>query len=281
MADGTKRTSRDLGAASPEQKPARPTSEVVGELLQRRGGDPRTPSCSPREKGEVTQVPPRCAKTQWRRGARRLPRSCCGNCRTRAGSSFSRIFPQQSFRLGLATLAQRLVDYSLFTPSGCGCRCAIPFLRRVRCRSGSQTKKQRLFPYCSLFSTCCVFFHATHFFASPRSSGIGGLHETVKHLAVSPWPSGMGLRSGLTVYFEEEIEAFVFLFLQRSSSSTGSLKRSLRCTPAYLLDFLSHLSTDATLFQSAPDPSGSKGEMAMVAPFCHPLCGTACAAGLI
>ena len=45
-------------------------------------------------------------------------------------------------------------------------------------------------------------FHATHFIASPRSPGIGRLPETVKHLAVSPCPLGMGLRSGLTVYFE-------------------------------------------------------------------------------
>ena len=98
---------------------------------------------------------PHCSLTQWRRGASSLVRSCCGNYSTRAGSSCSRFFPQQSFRLGLATLAQRLVDYSLFSPSGCGCHCATPFLRRVQCRSGSQTlqERQRLFPYCSLFST--------------------------------------------------------------------------------------------------------------------------------
>ena len=145
-----------------------------------------------------------------------------------------------------------------------------PFLRWFRCRSGSQTlqKRQRLFPYCSLFST--FFVPATHFIASPRSPGIGRLPETVKHLAVSPCPLGLGLRSGLPVYFEEEIEAFVFLFLQRSSSSTASLRRSLRCTPAYWLDFLSYLTTDASNFQSAPDPSGGGGELAMVAPGCHP-----------
>ena len=63
-----------------------------------------------------------------------------------------------------------------------------------------------------LFSVLfCVFVHATHFIASPRSPGIGRLPETVKHLAGSPWPSGMGLLSGLTVYFEEEIESFVLL----------------------------------------------------------------------
>ena len=56
------------------------------------------------------------------------------------------------------------------------------------------------------------------------------------------WVSG-----GLTVYFEEEIEAFVFLFLQLSTSSGCSLWQSLRCTPAYWLDFLSYLTTDASL----------------------------------
>ena len=88
---------------------------------------------------------------------------------------------------------------------------------------------------------------------------------------------GMGLRSGLTACFKEEIEAFVFLFLQRSTSSTGSLRRS----PAYWLDSLPYLTTDASNFQSVPDPSGSRGEVAMVAPCCHPCQGTACAVGLI
>ena len=126
MADGTKRTPRDLGAASPEQKPARPASEVVRDLLQRRGGAARTPSCSAREKGEGTQVP-RCSKTQWRRGVCSLLRSCCGNFSTRAGSSCSLFFLQHPFRLGLATLAQRLVYCSLFSASGCGCHCATMF----------------------------------------------------------------------------------------------------------------------------------------------------------
>ena len=34
----------------------------------------------------------------------------------------------------------------------------------------------------ALFSTFCVYFHATHFIASPRSPVIGPLPETVKHL---------------------------------------------------------------------------------------------------
>ena len=64
---------------------------------------------------------------------------------------------------------------------------------------------------CSLLSTCCVFFLATHFFASQRSPVIGRLPETVKYLTGSPWPLGMGLWSGVAVYFKEEFEAFVFL----------------------------------------------------------------------
>ena len=67
----------------------------------------------------------------------------------------------------------------------------------------------------------------------------------------------------------------------RGTSSTGSLRRSLWCTPAYWLDFLSYLTTDASNFQSALDPSGGRGEMAMVAPCCHHWFGTACAVGLI
>ena len=124
-----------------------------------------------------------------------------------------------------------------------------------------------------------VRFHATHFIASPRSPGIGRLLETVKHLTVIPCPLGLGLRS-LTVYFKEEFEAFMFVFLQLSASSLGSLRRSLRCTPAYWLDFLSCLSTDASLFQCAPNPSRGKGKMAMVAPLLpsfvrHSLCSRA------
>ena len=90
------------------------------------------------------------------------------------------------------------------------------------------------------------------------------------------WDSG-----GLTAYFKEEFEAFVFLFVQLSSSSTGSPRRSLRCIPAYWLDFLSYLTTDASNFHGAPDPSRSRGEKAMVAPCCHPWYGTACSVGLI
>ena len=82
-------------------------------------------------------------------------------------------------------------------------------------------------------------------------------------------------------YFKEEFEAFMFLFFYRSASSTGFPCRSLRCTPAYWLDFLSYVSTDSSLFQCKPDTSRCRKEMTMVAPYCHPLYGTACAVGLI
>ena len=89
---------------------------------------------------------------------------------------------------------------------------------------------------------------------------------TVKHLTGSPRPLGKGLRNGLTVYFKEEIEAFVFLFLQRSTSSTGSLKRSLRCTPRVGWTFCPTCPRTPRSSKSAPDLSQGRGEMAMVAP---------------
>ena len=154
MADGTKRTSHYLGAASLEQKLARPASEVVRELLHRRGGDPRTPSCSAREKGEGTQVP---------------------NYSARTVSSCSWFFPQQSFRLGLATLAQGLVDYSCFSSSGCGCHCATSISydgfdavpARRRCKRDNGSFRIVLFSVLSL---------------SPRR--ISSLHRALRALAV-------------------------------------------------------------------------------------------------
>ena len=53
-------------------------------------------------------------------------------------------------------------------------------------------------------------------------SGIGRLTETVTHLTGSPLPLGMGLHTGLTVYFKDEIESFVYFFLQRSTICTFS-----------------------------------------------------------
>ena len=167
--------------------------------------------------------------------------------------------------LGLAILTQVLV----VTPSRCGCRCATPFLRRVLCRSGSQTKKQRLFLYCSLFSTCRVFFLETYFFGS-----LSGHWPFAGDSEVSDWQP-MALRNGVGLQFISRKSS------RLSFSSTGSLRRSLRCTSACWLDFLSYLATDASNFQSAPDPSGGRGEMAIVAPCCHACYGTVCAVGLI
>ena len=97
-----------------------------------------------------------------------------------------------------------------------------------------------------------VYFHATHFIASPRSPVIGRLPETVKHLTGSPWPSGMGLRSGLTDYFKEEFEAFVFLdgFFEAVSSVYTRVLAGLSVLP---------VTTDASNFQSAPDPMEVEG----------------------
>ena len=81
-----------------------------------------------------------------------------------------------------------------------------------------------------------------------------------------PMALGDGTPEWADSLFQGEFEAFVFLFLQLSTSSTGSLRPSLRSSPAYWLDFRSYLTTDASNFQSAPDPSGGRGEMAMVAP---------------
>ena len=215
MADGTQ-TDVTCGAASPERKPALPASEVVRELLQRRRGHPRTPSCSAREKREGTQVP-RCSQTQWRRCARRLLRSCCGNYSTRTGSSCSRIFPQHSFRLGLATLAQRLVDYSLFSPSGCGCHCATPFLRRVRCRCGSQTKKQWLFPYCSLSSVLLRPIPRDAFHRFTALSGHWPFAGDIEASDCQPMP----LRVGIP-------ESAYSIFKKRSRSSCSSSSNAVR-----------------------------------------------------
>ena len=68
--------------------------------------------------------------------------------------------------LSVSVLRHCSETHRLFSPSGCGCHFATPFLQRVRCRSGSQSlqKRQRLFPYCSLF--CTFFVPSTHFIAS-------------------------------------------------------------------------------------------------------------------
>ena len=69
MADETKRTSRDLGAAPPDQKPAWPASEVVRGPVHR----------SARQQGRGGQGPPLRSK---RRASRRrwFLQGCRGNC---------------------------------------------------------------------------------------------------------------------------------------------------------------------------------------------------------
>ena len=211
MADG-----RDLGVAPPDQKPARPASEVVRDpdhfSARTKGEGPKDPAA---HKGRGPKDP----ASQTLNGVvapfqapRKLLRQLLVHEQDRRGHGSS---PRRQ-----AVILSRfsfLTQVLVVPPSGCGCYCATPFLRLVRCRSGSQTKKQRLFPYCSLFNSCCAFFHATHFFASQRSPVVGRLPETVKHLTGSTWPLVMGLRSGLTAYFKEEFEAFV-------SSSCSSVR---------------------------------------------------------
>ena len=115
MADGTKRTSRDLGAAPPDQKLARPASEVVREPVH----------FPARENWEGPND--LFANTEWRRGAFfRLLQSCCGNCWHTSRIVVVTVLPpdsKQSSCLGLAFLTQ----VHVVTPSGCGCHCATPF----------------------------------------------------------------------------------------------------------------------------------------------------------
>ena len=154
---------------------------------------------------------------------------------TRAGSSLSRFLPtdgKQQSRLGLVTLTQ---DASIPASSrlrAVGVTASPHFydgfdavLARRRCKRDNGSFRTALFSV--LF---CVFVHATHFIASPHSPVIGRLPETVKYLTGNLFQSS-----------------------RLSFSSTGSLRRSLRCV------FLSYLTTDASNFQSAPDPSGGRG----------------------
>ena len=155
IADGTKRTSRDLSAAPPDQNQARPASEVVRDLLQRRGGAPRTPSYSAREKGEGTQVH-RCSRksmASWRLWpSAKLLRQLQYTGRIVVFAVLpTAFFPSWSCDSDSETRR----DYSLFSPSGCGCHCATPFLRRVQCRSGSQTLQKETTALSILFSFQC------------------------------------------------------------------------------------------------------------------------------
>ena len=139
MADGTKRTSRDLGAASPEQKPARPASEVVGDLLQRREGAQGTPSVLlvRKERG------PKYPAAQTLNGVVAPVAFYEVVAATAVHWQVRRVRGSSHCCLSVSVLRLWLRDSSITAsspPSGCGCHFATPFLRRVRCRSGSQTK---------------------------------------------------------------------------------------------------------------------------------------------
>ena len=213
MADGTKRTSRDLGAASPDPKPARPASEVVRDPVhfsaRKKGEGAQGPRCA---QGKGTQGP-RCANSEWRRGA--FSGSCkvvAATASTRAGTFLPTVGKQQS-RLGLAILTQ----VHVVTPSGCGCHCATPFLRRVRCRSGSQTlqKRQRLFPYCSLFST---FLRLSPRDALHRFTALSGHWPFAGDSEAPDWQP-MALRDGTPEWADS-------LFLRKSSRPSFSISCS-------------------------------------------------------
>ena len=74
------------------------------------------------------------------------------------------------------------------------------------------TRKRRINgSFCTVLSSVLVASFSSRRTSSVRSPVIGRLPETVKYLTGSPWPLGMGLWSGLTVYFKKEFEAFVFL----------------------------------------------------------------------
>ena len=197
VADGTKRTSH-LGAASPKQKPARPASEVVRDPVRfsaRKGREFRTRLLT--REGDPSAQTLNGVVAPFQAPARLLRQLLAHEQDRRchvSSHSLQAAFPSRSCVFDPGTRRHAF-----------GLRVSLRhlFLRQVRCRSGSQTlqKRQRLFSYCSPFSTFCVSVHTTHFIASPRSPGIGRLPETVKHVTVSPCPFGMGLRSGLTVYF--------------------------------------------------------------------------------
>ena len=247
-------------------------------LSKNRPGLPQKSLENSFNEGEGTQGP-RCARTQWRRGAfldffkvvaaitdrivvfailptAVFPSWSCDFC-----SETRRLQPSSRLRAVGVTAPPHF--YGGFD--------AVLARRRFKRDNGSFRTV--------LFSV--LFVPATHFIASPRSLGIGRLQETVKHLAVSPCPLRLGLRSGLTVYFEEEIEAFVFHFLQRSTSSTGSPRRSLRCHPRTGWIFCPSCPRTPRSFKAPLTPSRGRGEMEMVAPCYLPLFGTACAVGLI
>ena len=229
----------------PDQKPARPASEVVREPLQRRGGYPSTPAAQTLN-GVVApfQAPTRLLRQLLVHEQDRRVR----------GSSRSAVFPSRSCYSSSETRRlQPLLAFGLWVS-----------LRHPIFTTGSMSSwladaAKETTALSVLFSFQHFVCSTTHFIASPRSPGIGRLPGTVKHLAVSPCPLGMGLRSGLTVFFfEEEIEAFVFLFLQRSTSSTGPVAVLFGVHPRTGWTFCPTCPRTPRSFK-APDPSGCRG----------------------
>ena len=109
MADGTKRTSRDLGAALPDQNRTglpQKSSEPCHFSAREKGEGAQGPRCA---QGKGTQGH-RCANTEWRRGAFSCSfKVVAATAGTRAGSSWLRFLPtdgKQQSRLGLVTLTQ-------------------------------------------------------------------------------------------------------------------------------------------------------------------------------
>ena len=156
---------------------------------------------------------------------------------------------KQQSRLGLAILTQ----VHVVTPSGLWASLRHPIFTTVSDAEKETTALSVLFSF--QFLLRLFPRDALH-----RFTALSGHWPFAGDSEASDWQP-MAFRNGtpewgLTAHFKEEFEAFVFLFLQRSTSSTGSLRRSLRCAPAYWLDFLSYLTTDASNFQRAPDPSG-------------------------
>ena len=149
-------------------------------LLVKGGGGPKTPGT-------------RFANSEWRRGALsgsyKVVAETAGT-REIVVVTFLHTVGKQQSRLGLAFFTQ----VHVVTPSGCGCHCATPFLRRVRCRSGSHTlqKRQRLFQYCSLFST---FLRLCPRDALHRFTALSGHWPFAGDSEVSDWQP-MALRVG-------------------------------------------------------------------------------------
>ena len=181
MADGTTRTSRDLGAAPPDQKPARPASEVVRDPVH----------CSARKKEEGAQRPQEPA-SQTVNGVvapYQAPTKLLRKLLVHERSSWLRFFTQ-SASSNPVSVSRFLPRYTSSRLRAVGVTAPPHFydgfdavLARTRCKRDNGSFSTVLFSI--LF---CVYFHATHFIASQRSPVIGRLPETVKCRTGSPWP---------------------------------------------------------------------------------------------